>query len=62
MRKQLIETELSELQDKIHKLSEFIFVGDFNSLEHHQQSLLRIQLVTMRAYETCLIQRLHEIK
>ena len=62
MRKQLVETELSELQAKINKLSEFIFAGDFKSLDSQQQSLLRIQLVTMRAYETCLIQRLHEIK
>lgn len=60
--KERLQIELSELQEKINKLSEFIFAGDFNSLEHHQQSLLRIQLVTMRAYETCLIQRTHEAK
>jgi hypothetical protein len=60
--KSRLKEEYNQVLNNCNKLSEFIFAGNFKSLDSQQQSLLRIQLVTMRAYETCLIQRLHEIK
>jgi hypothetical protein len=50
--------EKSELDAKIIKLTDFIGSGIYHTLEHHDQYLLRRQLLVMNEYSDILNQRL----
>ena len=56
--KQRLETEKTELVEKMTKLSDFTKTDNFVKIEPIQQSLLLIQLKAMQTYDQCLAARL----
>lgn len=52
--------ELSELQQKLHKLNTFIHTAKFAALPERQQALLQSQAGAMRSYSVILSQRITE--
>ncbi len=56
--KQRLETEKTELVEKMTKLSDFTKTDNFVKIEPIQQSLLLIQLKAMQTYDQCLAGRL----
>ena len=56
--KERLIDEQTQLKDKIEKLDNFILSDNFNSIDKIQQSLLSIQLSSMKTYSDCLGERL----
>lgn len=56
-----LQTEMSELDDKIEKLSEFLLSDNFMKIDSVQQTLLRIQHSAMITYRHCLNERLSRL-
>lgn len=56
--KQRLETEKTELVEKMTKLSDFTKTDAFVKIEPIQQSLLLIQLKAMQTYDQCLSDKL----
>ena len=50
--------EAKELSNKWNKLEIFIKSDSYNNIEPIQQTLLSIQLDSMKTYHNCLIERL----
>lgn len=50
--------EKEELDVRIEKLTNFIGTGPYHALEHHDQYLLRRQLLVMSEYSDILNQRI----
>lgn len=57
-----LNDEKVELQEKIEKLESFLGTENFNMIDANQQSLLIIQLSSMKTYLDCLRQRLNHLK
>lgn len=55
--KERMTEEQMQLDEKINKLENFILSNDFRMLDPIQQSLLKVQLMSMRTYSQCLIER-----
>jgi hypothetical protein len=53
-----LETEESELTEKITKLKEFLDGKVVETIDKDQRTLLGIQLQAMKTYRTCLKERL----
>ena len=50
--------ESSELNDKIMKLDAFLKTENFNKIKPEQQSLLKVQYLTMQTYGQILFERI----
>jgi len=56
--KERLIDEQTQLNDKIEKLDSFISNENFNKIDKVQQSLLSVQLSSMKTYYECLKERL----
>jgi len=56
-KERLIDEQI-QLNDKIEKLSSFILSDNFKKVDSIQQTLLNIQLSSMKTYSQCLKERL----
>lgn len=56
--KERLTEEHLQLEEKINKLEHFILGDDFRLIDPIQQSLLKVQLMAMKTYSQCLIERM----
>lgn len=57
-----LEDERLQLANKMEKLEYFINSEKFSDIDVIQQSLLRIQLLSMSTYHQCLVERIEWLK
>ena len=56
-----LETEKSELEEKLNKLDAFLMSEKVNSVDDVQKALLQVQATAMNAYLQCLKERIERL-
>lgn len=56
-----LETEKSELEEKLNKLDAFLMSEKVNSVDDVQKALLRVQATAMNTYLQCLKERIERL-
>ena len=57
-----LETERTQLEEKINKLDAFIVSEGFKAIDDVQKALLQVQATAMNTYLQCLKERIERIK
>ena len=56
-----LETEKSELEEKLNKLDAFLMSEKVNSVDDVQKALLHVQATAMNTYLQCLKERIERL-
>ena len=56
-----LETEKSELEEKLNKLDVFLMSEKVNSVDYVQKALLQVQATAMNTYLQCLKERIYRL-
>ena len=56
-----LETEKSELEEKLNKLDSFLMSKKVNSVDDVQKAILQVQATAMNTYLQCLKERIERL-